>query len=486
MGDAAHDIEIYNSLDSPLQLTPPPLPFSPGSVLNLINTLPNKKAPGYDLITAEVLKQLPRKGVVFLTYIYNSILRTTYFPLQWKFSVIIALPKPGKPSHRADSNRPISLLPLCSKLFEKLLFQRIAPFLDSALPSHQFGFRSAHSTVHQLHRVVDYIAPGLESKCYINAAFLDVAQAFDRVWHDGLLYKLKESLPFTYYLILKSFLSFRYFSVRENNTFSSIYPVRAGVPQGSVIAPRLYNHYTADKPTKPRTLTAAFADDEAILSRSQSLDNATHTLQEHLTELSHWFNVWKIKINPTKCVNVTFSLRPGICPPVYLSNSPLPQSDSVKYLGVTLDRRLTWAKHIQMKRQTITSRTKLLYGLIGRQSSLPLSRKLTIYKYFLKPIWSYACPIYGTAKPSNLSRLQTAQSKILRTITNSPWYVRNETLHNDLQVPYLIDAIKQCYERFHRKTRRHKNELIRLINKQHLPGNPIRRLKRTWNRDLLR
>lgn len=485
--DNAHEHFIQDYLSSPLQISPPPKAFTPGEVESIINKLPNKKAPGYDLITSEVLKQLPRKAILFLTNICNSILRTTIYPSQWKISVLMLFPKPNKPPNRPDSYRPISLLPLCSKVFEKLLLQRIAPIIEESnvIPPYQFGFRSEHSTIQQLHRVVDFIASGLERKHYTSGALLDVKQAFDRVWHNGLLFKLKQILPFTYFLIFKSFLTSRYFVVNINNYFSKMYPIKAGVPQGSVLSPLLYNIYTGDMPTTDHTLSATYADDTAILSSSESPIDASLNLQNHLTELSTWLQKWKMKVNPVKSSHITFTLRPQTCPPVYINNTPIPQTDTVKYLGVTLDRRLTWKSHILLKRQTLTQRTKYLYSLIGKHSSLPLSKKLSLYNYYLKPIWTYGCQIYGTSKPSNISRLQSAQSKILRLITNSPWYVQNETIHNDLKVPYVQDYIKLFYQRFHRKLARHKNELVRQISGPHIPDDPPRRLKRVWNRDLL-
>lgn len=485
--DDAHDQIVSDFLSAPLQLSPFPKTFSPSEVLSTITKLPNKKAPGLDLITGEILKHLPRKAIVFLTSIYNSILRTTFYPIQWKFSVLVVFPKPNKPEYRVDSYRPISLLSVCSKLFERLLLQRIVPIFESngVIPLHQFGFQHGHSTTQQLHRVVDYIASGLEHKHYISGVFLDVSQAFDRVWHQGLLVKLKKILPDTYYRIIQSFLSHRFFAVRENNTLSSVYPIRAGVPQGSILSPVLYNIYTSDMPCTPDTLTATFADDTALLSRSPLSHHASANLQFHLTELSSWLNKWKIKVNPEKSAHITFSLRPGVCPPVYINNRAIPTQNTVKYLGITLDRRLTWAPHIKAKRDLLSNRTKSMYSLLGRRSSLPLSNKLLLYKLYLKPIWTYGCQIYGSAKRSNLSRLQVAQSKVLRIITKSPWYVRNDTIHNDLKIPYIHDELRRFYKRFHRKLGRHKNTLISHMFTHQLPDNPPRRLKRAWNRDLL-
>jgi hypothetical protein len=134
-----------------------------------------------------------------LTTIYNNILRLTYFPVLWKFAQIIMNHKPGNPQI-VTSYRPISLLPIISKIFERILLKRIQmdDDINTKIPTHQFGFRENHSTTQQCHRIVNKILKSLEQKKLCTAAFLDIQQAFDRVWHDVLLYKLKATFPTPY------------------------------------------------------------------------------------------------------------------------------------------------------------------------------------------------------------------------------------------------------------------------------------------------
>jgi len=122
----------------------------------------------------------------------------------------------GKPPTEASSYRPISLLPIMSKVFEGLLLHRLDEtiHIDGLLPVHQFGFRNNHSTFQQCHRVVNKIEESIEGKKMCISVFLDIQQAFDKVWHRGLLYKLKLRLPDHLYLLLKSYLSERYFQVK--------------------------------------------------------------------------------------------------------------------------------------------------------------------------------------------------------------------------------------------------------------------------------
>lgn len=171
----------------------PAKPITPQEIKYYITKLHNNKSPGYDLINNKILKKLTNKAILLLTHIYNTMLRLSYIPPIWKFSTIILIAKPEKPKHLVTSYHPISLLPTLGKLFDKLLLKRITPIIKekNIIPNTQFGFRSYHSTIHQIHRITDKISSSFEKKEHCLGVFLDISQAFDRVWHDGLLFKLK-------------------------------------------------------------------------------------------------------------------------------------------------------------------------------------------------------------------------------------------------------------------------------------------------------
>ena len=136
------------------------------------------------------------------------------------------------------------MLNVLGKIFEKIILKRRRPIIKSQniIPYSQFGFRTNHSTIHQIHRLTDKIASSFEKKKYCLGVFLDVAQAFDRVWHGGLLYKLKKFLPAPYYLLICSYLLNRTFSVRQGTSISPYFPVFVRVPQGSDLSSDLFNH----------------------------------------------------------------------------------------------------------------------------------------------------------------------------------------------------------------------------------------------------
>jgi len=150
-----------------------------------------------------------------------------------------------------------------------------------------------------------------------------------------------------------------------------------------------------------------------------------------------------MKANEAKSVQVTFTLNKMTCPPVKLNNKHLSQADEVKYLGIHLDRRLTWRKHITTKRKQLDLKLQNLYWIIGRKSQLSLENKLLVYKVILKPVWTYGIQLWGTASNSDLEILERFQSKVLRIVTDALCYMPNTIIKRDLQIPTRSKKI-QC------------------------------------------
>lgn len=276
-------------------------------VQEIDNNINPKKAPGANEISPKILKELTRKGIVLLTSIFNACFRLEHVSNCYKIAQIIMIKKSNKPEEEATSYKPISVLSAISKLFKKLLLKRIKPLIN--LPNHQFGFRNQHSTIDQVHRVTSTIERTLEERKHCSAVFLDVAQAFDRVWHDGVAYKLSKLLLGNHCRLLESYLMDRSFRVTHEGARSEFYRIKAGVPQGSVLGPTLYLLYTADIPTVNDTVIATYADDTAITYVSECQRAATAKLQKALNRVINWTNDWKIKLNQQKSIHVTYTLR---------------------------------------------------------------------------------------------------------------------------------------------------------------------------------
>jgi hypothetical protein len=207
------------------------------------------------------------------------------FP-QWKVAKIILHLKPGKPPQRtyvlqADKPTRSSTYTASSQLLKIAVTTRPSVWLSPA--TFYNTPNSPYSAQNHLH-----LHNALETKQYCSAAYLDISQAFHRVWHTGLLHKLRQFNPLNYYLILKSYQHNRHFQVKVEDSYTDLLPVNAGVPQGSVLGPLLYLLYTADLATSPDSTIATFADDTAILAIDPDPAIASQKLQTSLLAIQHW------------------------------------------------------------------------------------------------------------------------------------------------------------------------------------------------------
>lgn len=467
--DVDHIGRIHRSVRRRLrQEDPQPLlPATPNEIQQLIRKTKPRKAPGPDTIGNRALKALPRKGLVALTAIINSMLRLHHFPSQWKCADVIVLPKPGQPNTFPQNYRPISLLPTMGKIAEGVILKRLKTDIDNthAIQDEQFGFRSSHSTVHQILRVVENITEGFNKRQSTGAIFLDVSKAFDKVWHHGLLHKMMEaniSLAMTQ--LIASFLARRTFRIKLNGTRSGQRSLTAGVPQGSLLSPALFSIFVRDLPNTPDTRTALYADDTAILASSLSPRLITRRLQTAAEALEEWFRTWRIEVNPEKSTAILFSKRRHQpYQDVDIFDRPIPWKTEAKYLGVTMDKSLTWGSHVT----TCTNRAKLatstLFSLLNRRSKLSAENKLIIYKSIIRPTMTYAATVWGYAANCHMKKLQTIQNKTLRLVFDAPWFVRNTQLHQDAQLPTIREFLQDSATKLYGTIQDHDNPLIRTL-----------------------
>ena len=183
-----------------------------------------------------------------------------------------------------------------------------------------------------------------------SAVFLDISQAFDKVWHLGLLYKLRCHLPSSYCDLLESYLTDRFFRVKQDDVYSNLQIIQSGVPQGSILGPILYLLYTYDLPTDGNYFTATFADDTALLAVEDTVEESTLVLQSAIDKVCNWTKEWGIQLNNSKSIHVDFSNLNITHQNVYIDHIVVPHSNTAKYLGMTLDVKLKWKEHIKKKK----------------------------------------------------------------------------------------------------------------------------------------
>jgi hypothetical protein len=198
-------------------------------------------------------------------------------------------------------------------------------------------------------------------------------------------------------------------------------------PNDSVLGPLLYLPYPS------HLLTATFADDTAVVATDSDPGIASQKLQTIPDAIQKWLKRWRIRDNESTSVHLTLTTRRETCPPVHINSVHLPQQEDVKYLGLHIDRRLTWRKHIFTKRKQLGMTLTKLHWLLVRKSKLFTSNELLIYKAILKPVWTYGIQLWGAASTSNTELLERLQSKVLRMIVDAPCYVLNTVIRTVLQ-----------------------------------------------------
>jgi hypothetical protein len=254
--------------------------------------------------------------------------------------------------------------------------------------------------------------------------FLDAEKAFDSVWHEGLLHKLVISNCYLYLTkIIVFFLSGRFFHVSVYRTNSDTHPILYGVPQGAILSPSSYYFFKSDSPHSNESETATFADDTAIFVSSEDPDVVCNILQRHLDSLSTYFKQWKIKINAAKSQAIYFTRcwSPRKLPTAHIrvGSHPIPWSTEVKYLGVTLDNRLTFTGYTAKSIEKSEKVFRILYSFFNRKSKLKLHNKLLLYKScIIRSILCYEVETWYHCAYTHKKKLHIIQNKCLKIIMN--------------------------------------------------------------------
>ena len=467
---------VSNSVRSIPSLNhPPPDLISENEIKLIFQSLNPRKAYGHDKIPNCALKVLSGSSqfVSICSRLFNSCLGISYFPLSWKIAKIMPISK-GKPNTRSpDDFRPISLLSCLGKCFERVILTRLNEFEfdNNIFIRQQCGFRSQHSTVHQILRISEKIAFGFNQNKSTGMALLDLRKAFDSVWHDGLMHKLiRNNYPIYLIKILKSYLENRsaFVSCQFANSFT--FNVTSGVPQGSLIAPHLFNLFLNDIPIPTKGHLALYADDTAYFVQApwKNLKSIKSELIKTVGHLQKYFHDWKISLNEAKTEFIIFSkstkmLQKLSNDPVIFNGKSFQWKDSVKYLGVIIDKKLIFKEHIEQAiRKASAASFSSLYCLLNRKSCTSLDSKLRTYKSYIRPILTYACPVFANAAKCHLNKLQLFQNKLLRMILDIHWYdfKSTEVIHDSAHVPLILDFISRLTTNFYSKVEHNSNDLF--------------------------
>lgn len=407
--------KVNDYWDKLTDLPPGPIPtITEENLDKAIKSAKMKSAAGTDGITYQHLKNLPPPAKTFLVKIFNQILQLRTWPKIWRRAQVTMLLKPGKPPNSPNSYRPISLLPCPAKILERIIKSHIN---FKKIPDHQFGFRPHHSTTQQLQRIITNIAKIANEKETGILVSLDVEAAFDKIPFKELLFKLQKTKQPTWMIqLLRSYYTNRTFHVTVNQTYSQEFHIRAGTAQGAVLSPILYNLYVHDMPAKAETYQ--YADDTAYIVSSKNKKQNQVEMNKQLEDLYKWCQEWRVKINATKSAAIL--LRHNKNDDIIYGGEIIPTSYSFKYLGITIDKRLTFVKHITQLIDKCKAKTGSLMRYFKFKNILSQETRRALYRSLVLPSITYGLPAWDAASDPQWARLQVTERKWKRIITGLP------------------------------------------------------------------
>ena len=392
----------------------------PGEVSDILNKLDIKKASDIYGISPKLIKSASLPLSFLLAQVFNRSFQLGQFPDNLKVAKV-------KPFHKGDSKlivsnyRPISLLPIISKVFEKIMYKRLMEFLKSEniLYKQQFGFQKAKSTEEAIIDIQAKIVEALERKEHPCCIFLDFAKAFDTVNHSILINKLN------HYEIrgntldwLKTYLTNRKQCVEIGNYKSNLETITYGVPQASVLGPLLFLIYINDIPKSSTVLNFhLFADDTSIFYSHKNLEQLEFILNTELNHVSNWLKANKLSLNVAKSNLLLFRGRNSTQAndiQVSINYEVIEMKKYAKYLGVYMDSKLTWEYHIDH------IKTKLVKGnaIIARlRHFVPEKVIRNLYNSYIQPHLDYGALAWGGCTQMQINKLQPIQNNSIRLMT---------------------------------------------------------------------
>ena len=286
-------------------------PVTPDELSKIINSIKHG-APGYDGITAQVLQSSATPILDPLCFLCNCSLIEGVFPSELKLANVSPLFKSGD-DMLFNNYRPVSLLSILSKGFEKVMYSRLLSFLVSQkiMIKKQFGFRRLHSSYMAIMLMIDKITEALDDGDYVTGIFLDFSKAFDTVNHEILLYKLSHyGIRGSAFDWFKSYISNRSQFVTYNGVASTAKPINCGVPQGSILGPLLFLMYINDLYNVcQESVPILFADDTNLFYSGSSIDDLARRINDELCNISTWLKINKLSLNIKKTHYIIFDRK---------------------------------------------------------------------------------------------------------------------------------------------------------------------------------
>ena len=392
-------------------------PSTPFEVLPLIKNLKNIATTNEE-IPARVLKWSPDCFSKLISDGFNLMLQSGSFPDCLKIARVVPLSKDSRNNTQPSNYRPISLLPIISKIYEKLLASRFVSFLESnnVINPRQYGFLKGKDTTLACLDLINAILPAFTVKSICICLFFDFSKAFDCVDHGILLRKLYiYGFRGGVFNLMRSYLSNRKQYVCVGGTVSETKNLSCGVPQGSTLGPLLFNLYANDiYYLNLHKKMSQYADDTSYLIMGNDLHDMVGRVNNDLTLFYDWCRANKLLLNLNKTKAIMFSSKKITEPPTLIVNNiSIGFVSSLKYLGLTLDNKLNYFGHIDL----VLSRLAKIAGVsfyLGKKMSFEAARAFYFATAHL--ILNYMIVLWGGSYISYLDRVFVVQKRILRNL----------------------------------------------------------------------